>query len=77
MNSINKYVSNQSINEISFTNAIPIIKTKINSCHDVNDAFGEHNGFLIPIYNIHEGFHDENKTPTQVYLSVVSKGRIN
>jgi dTDP-4-dehydrorhamnose 3,5-epimerase-like enzyme len=76
MNAMNKSDSNQSINAISFNVADSIIKTKINKRHETRDASGEHNGFLIPLYNIHEGFHDDDKTPTQVYLTVVSKGKI-
>lgn len=76
MKSIKKSGNNQSTNDFPFNDADPTIKTKINKRHETSDALGEHNGFLIPIYNIHEGFHDDNKTPTQVYLTVVSKGKI-
>jgi hypothetical protein len=58
MSIIKKFDGNQSINEIPFNDTNLIIKTKINKRHETKDACGEHNGFLIPIYNIHEGFHD-------------------
>ena len=76
MSTINKFDSNQSINEAPFNDANLIIKSKNNKRHETKNSYGEHNGFLIPIYNIHEGFHDDDKTPTQVYLTVVSKGKI-
>lgn len=32
---------------------------------------GEENGFLVPIYNIHDNFFAEGKEPQQVYLTVI------
>jgi len=34
------------------------------------------NGYLVPIYNIHDGFFTKGKEPQQVYLTVVSPGCI-
>jgi len=34
------------------------------------------NGFLVPIYNIHEGFFPPGKEPQQVYLTVISPRQI-
>jgi dTDP-4-dehydrorhamnose 3,5-epimerase-like enzyme len=76
MNTVSKSTCNESINTISINAKDQIIKSKINKRHETRDASGEYNGFLIPIYNIHEGFHDDGKTPSQVYLTVVSKGKI-
>jgi dTDP-4-dehydrorhamnose 3,5-epimerase-like enzyme len=35
---------------------------------------GEPTGFLLPIYNVHEGFIPADRSPQQVYLSVCSPG---
>lgn len=32
----------------------------------------QQNGYLIPIYNVHEGFFTPGKEPQQVYLTVVA-----
>lgn len=40
------------------------------------DADGERNGYLIPIYNINEGFFDSGKEPQQVYLTTVAPGKV-
>lgn len=52
------------------------MKTKKNPKIDTKDEKGIINGYLIPIYNIHDGFHEEGKEPQQVYLTVVNKGTI-
>jgi dTDP-4-dehydrorhamnose 3,5-epimerase-like enzyme len=36
---------------------------------------GQANGFLLPIFNVHEGFIPGDRQPQQVYLSVCSPGR--
>lgn len=38
------------------------------------DGDGKENGFLIPVYNIHEGFVDALHEPRQVYLTVCKPG---
>jgi mannose-6-phosphate isomerase-like protein (cupin superfamily) len=35
---------------------------------------GQFNGFLVPIYNVHDGFIPEARQPKQVYLTVCSPG---
>ena len=37
---------------------------------------GQINGFLVPIYNIHDKFFPLGKEPQQVYLTVISQGQI-
>ena len=36
------------------------------------DKDGKVNGYLIPIYNVHDKFYPEGKEPQQVYLTVIS-----
>jgi dTDP-4-dehydrorhamnose 3,5-epimerase-like enzyme len=38
------------------------------------DSGGQANGFLVPIYNVHDGFIPEERHPKQVYLTVCSPG---
>lgn len=52
------------------------IKTKVNLKFITIDQENNTNGFLIPIFNIHEGFHDPGKEPQQVYLTVISPRQI-
>jgi dTDP-4-dehydrorhamnose 3,5-epimerase len=37
---------------------------------------GNSNGFLIPIYNQHDGFIEKNNSPKQVYVTVCDVGEI-
>ena len=37
---------------------------------------GQSNGFLVPIYNIQDGFFPPGKEPQQVYLTVIAPGQI-
>lgn len=37
---------------------------------------GQPNGFLVPIYNIHDKFFPPGKEPQQVYLTVIAPGQI-
>lgn len=37
---------------------------------------GSPNGFLIPIFNVHDGFVASEQYPQQVYLTVVSAGTV-
>ena len=39
------------------------------------DEDGQPNGYLIPIYNINDGFFSPGTEPKQVYLTVVSPGK--
>jgi dTDP-4-dehydrorhamnose 3,5-epimerase-like enzyme len=52
------------------------IQIKTNKRHETKDSLGQSNGFLIPIYNVHESFHAPSKEPQQVYLTVIARGRI-
>lgn len=36
---------------------------------------GEPNGYLVPIYNIHDGFFAAGREPQQVYLTTVQPGK--
>lgn len=40
------------------------------------DEHGETNGFLVPIYNIHDGFFAEGREPQQVYMTTILPGTI-
>ena len=37
---------------------------------------GEPNGYLVPIYNFHDGFFAAGKEPQQVYLTTVMPGKV-
>ncbi len=52
------------------------MQVKSNKRHETKDTAGQINGFLVPLYNVHEGFHAPGKEPQQVYLTVVGKGQI-
>lgn len=52
------------------------MQTKINKRFITKDSDGIENGYLIPIFNIHEDFHDADKVPQQVYLTVTKPGKI-
>jgi dTDP-4-dehydrorhamnose 3,5-epimerase-like enzyme len=41
---------------------------------DTKGADGQANGFLIPVYNVHEQFLPAERAPQQVYLSVCGIG---
>jgi hypothetical protein len=48
------------------------IKVKSNKKFITKSNFGEVNGYLIPIYNIYEGFFRSGEEPQQVYLTVIN-----
>jgi hypothetical protein len=52
------------------------IKKKTNSKFVTKNHQNEPNGFLVPIYNIHDGFFESGKEPQQVYLTVISANQI-
>jgi|TARA_B110000459_G_C16162180_1_gene295607 dTDP-4-dehydrorhamnose 3,5-epimerase-like enzyme len=52
------------------------IKIKKNPKIITKDSQGEENGFLLPIYNINDDFFEKGKEPKQVYLTVISPGKI-
>ena len=52
------------------------MQVKTNKRFEAKDAAGQPNGILVPLYNLHEGFHAPGKEPQQVYMTAVSKGQI-
>ena len=40
------------------------------------DSEGQPNGYLVPLYNIHDGFFPPGKEPQQVYLTVIAPRQI-
>jgi dTDP-4-dehydrorhamnose 3,5-epimerase len=52
------------------------LKTRTNSKFVTKDHLSKPNGFLVPIYNIHDGFFDPGKEPQQVYLTVIGPRQI-
>lgn len=48
------------------------IETKINKKFVTKDNKNQSNGFLVPLYNIHDGFFPEGCEPQQVYLTVIA-----
>jgi dTDP-4-dehydrorhamnose 3,5-epimerase len=40
------------------------------------DEHGDVNGFLVPIYNTHDGFFAEGKEPRQVYMTTILPGKL-
>lgn len=52
------------------------IKTKINKKYQTTNEENENNGFLVPIYNIHDKFFQEGSEPQQVYLTVIGPKKI-
>lgn len=37
---------------------------------------GEANGYLVPLYNVHDGFFESGREPQQVYLTTVLPGKV-
>ena len=52
------------------------LQTKTNPKFITKDPNGAPNGYLVPIYNIHDGFFPPGKEPQQVYLTVVAPHKI-
>jgi len=52
------------------------IQAKTNPKIITKDNKGHQNGFLVPIYNIHEEFFEQGREPQQVYLTVIGPGQI-
>ena len=52
------------------------IKSKTNSKFITKGEGDQLNGFLVTIYNIHDGFFEPGKEPQQVYLTVISPKQI-
>ena len=53
-----------------------LLKLKKNKKYITYDSDGRSNGYLVPIYNINEGFFDKNKEPKQFYLTAIEPGKI-
>ena len=49
---------------------------KTNPKFITKDSNGHENGFLVPIYNVHDGFFEAGKEPQQVYLTVIAPRQI-
>jgi dTDP-4-dehydrorhamnose 3,5-epimerase len=52
------------------------LQIKSNPKFITKDSNNQANGFLVPIYNIHDGFFPVGKEPQQVYLTAISPGQI-
>jgi dTDP-4-dehydrorhamnose 3,5-epimerase len=52
------------------------IATKANKKFVTKDQDDQVNGFLVPIYNVHDGFFPVDMEPQQVYLTVISPRQI-
>jgi len=52
------------------------IKSKTNRKLITTDQNDLPNGFLVPIYNIHDEFFEDSNEPQQVYLTVISSRQI-
>jgi hypothetical protein len=52
------------------------IHTKTNPKFFTKDVSGQANGYLVPIYNIHDGFFEPGREPQQVYLTVIAPRKI-
>ncbi len=52
------------------------VRMRNNAKHITKGKDGTANGFLIPVYNVHDGFLAEPQRPQQVYVTVVSPGAI-
>jgi hypothetical protein len=53
-----------------------VIKSKLNKKFETRNNDNKPNGFLVPLYNIHEDFYPNENTPQQVYLTVISANQI-
>ncbi len=52
------------------------IRTIIHKKFITKDKHGTENGYLVPIYNMHDGFFDKGKEPQQVYLTSVKPSAV-
>ena len=52
------------------------IRTLPHKKFTTKDEHGEVNGFLVPIYNIHDRFFAEGREPQQVYMTTILPGTI-
>lgn len=52
------------------------IRTLPHKKFTTRDHDGDPNGYLVPIYNIHDGFFEAGKEPQQVYLTTITPGKV-
>ena len=52
------------------------IRTLAHKKFTTRDEHGDVNGFLVPLYNIHDGFFAEGREPQQVYLTTILPGKL-
>lgn len=52
------------------------LRVQKHTSHLTKNRFGKPNGFLIPIFNIHDGFIPSEHLPQQVYLTVCEVGEV-
>ena len=52
------------------------LQTKVNPKFITKDLTGAPNGYLVPIYNIHDGFFASGQEPQQMYLTVIAPHQI-
>lgn len=52
------------------------IQSKTNNKFITKDHNNQPNGYLVPLYNIHDGFFPPGKEPQQVYLTVIAPNQI-
>jgi dTDP-4-dehydrorhamnose 3,5-epimerase len=52
------------------------IRTTSHKKFTTKDEHGEVNGFLVPLYNIHDKFFESGKQPQQVYMTTILPGKI-
>lgn len=53
-----------------------IIRTLTHKKYVTKTEEGDVNGFLVPLYNIHEKFFATGKEPQQVYMTTIQPGKI-
>jgi len=53
-----------------------IIRTQSHKKFETKGDDEKANGFLIPIYNVHDGFFTEGKEPQQVYMTTILPGTV-
>lgn len=49
-----------------------MIRTQCHKKIVTKNEHGDTNGYLVPLYNVHDGFFKQGDEPQQVYLTVVS-----
>jgi dTDP-4-dehydrorhamnose 3,5-epimerase len=53
-----------------------LIKSRTNPTFTTKDHANQPNGFLVPLFNIHDEFFESGKEPQQVYLTVIAPRQI-